>query len=83
MATHLYNPSKPKAKKPTKPAKPTKSAKSAKPTKPAKRSVGGFELTPLISALLLAGVKLSLEQNRKKNTSECKSSKPKRRPRTV
>lgn len=79
MATYLYNPSKPKAVKAVKPKKDAKKAKKA---------VGGFNLTPLISALLLAGIKLSLEQNNKDNkgkkiTDERKSSKPKRRPRTV
>jgi hypothetical protein len=75
MATYLYNPSKPKAKKAV-----------AKP----KKAVGGFNLTPLISALLLAGIRLSLEKKKgangtkdKKITDERKSSKAKRRPRTV
>jgi hypothetical protein len=76
MATYLYNPSKPKAKKAT--AKPKKNEKNAK------KAVGGFNLTPLISALLLAGIRLSLEKKKdKKITDERKSSKPKRRPRTV
>jgi len=79
MATYLYNPSKPKAKKAT--AKPKKNEKNAKN---AKKAVGGFNLTPLISALLLAGIRLSLEKKKdKKITDERKSSKPKRRPRTV
>lgn len=76
MATYLYNPSKPKAKKAT--AKPKKNEKNAK------KAVGGFNLTPLISALLLAGIRLSLEKKKdKKITDERKSSKAKRRPRTV
>jgi hypothetical protein len=76
MATYLYNPSKPKAKKAV--AKPKKNEKNAK------KAVGGFNLTPLISALLLAGIRLSLEQKKgTKITDERKSSKPKRRPRTV
>jgi hypothetical protein len=88
MATYLYNPSKPKAKKAT--AKPKKNEKNAKN---AKKAVGGFNLTPLISALLLAGIRLSLEKKKgangtnctkdKKITDERKSSKAKRRPRTV
>jgi len=76
MATYLYNPSKPKAKKAV--AKPKKNEKNAK------KAVGGFNLTPLISALLLAGIRLSLEKKKdKKITDERKSSKAKRRPRTV
>jgi hypothetical protein len=85
MATHLYNPYEPK--KAAKATKATKTTKAAKAT-------GGFNLTPLISALLLAGIKLSLEQNKngtkgtkgtkdEKITDGRKSSKPKRRPRTV
>ena len=58
MATYLYNPSKPKAKKAT--AKPKKNEKNAK------KAVGGFNLTPLISALLLAGIRLSLEKKKDK-----------------
>ncbi len=46
---------------------------------------GGVNLTPLISALLLAGIKLSLEQNKKtkKVASNSKSTKTKPRRRTV
>lgn len=97
MATHLYNPYEPKkVSKAKRTSAPKKTAKAAKTTKAAK-AVGGFNLTPLISALLLAGIKLSLEQNKngangtrgtksnkdKKITDARKSSKPKRRPRTV
>ena len=98
MATHLYNPYEPKkvskAKRSSAPKKTVKAAKATKAAKAAK-AVGGFNLTPLISALLLAGIKLSLEQNKKngtrgtksnkdkKITDARKSSKPKRRPRTV
>ena len=50
-----------------------------------KKSRGGVNLTPLISALLLAGIKLSLELNKKtkKSTDATKSAKSKRRPKTV
>ena len=98
MATHLYNPYEPKkvskAKRTSAPKKTVKAAKTTKAAKAAK-AVGGFNLTPLISALLLAGIKLSLEQNKKNGTNGTKSnkdkkitdarksSKPKRRPRTV
>uniref|UniRef100_A0A6C0KA34 Uncharacterized protein n=1 Tax=viral metagenome TaxID=1070528 RepID=A0A6C0KA34_9ZZZZ len=34
------------------------------------RSVGGVNLTPLISALLLAGIKLALEQKKKAKASK-------------
>ena len=46
---------------------------------------GGVNLTPLISALLLAGIKLSLEQNKKtkKVASNSKSTKTKPRRRTI
>ena len=49
------------------------------------RSTGGVNLTPLISALLLAGIKLSLEQNKKtkKVASDSKSTKTKPRRRTI
>ena len=40
--------------------KSSKSSKSA-----ATKSTGGYNLAPLVSALLLAGIKLSLEQNKK------------------
>ena len=55
------------------------------PTPKSNKSKGGVNLTPLISALLLAGIKLSLEQNKKakKNTDASKSAKSKRRPKTV
>jgi len=66
----------------TKVAKPAKAAKAAKVAKPAKaakaatKSTGGYNLAPLVSALLLAGIKLSLLQN-KKLTDKRKSSTPK------
>ena len=49
------------------------------------RSTGGVNLTPLISALLLAGIKLSLEQNKKtkKVASNRKSTNTKPRRRTI
>jgi hypothetical protein len=49
------------------------------------KSTGGVNLTPLISALLLAGIKLSLEQNKKtkKVASNSKSTKTKPRRRTI
>ena len=31
---------------------------------PKARTIGGFDLTPLISAILLAGIKLSIKQNK-------------------
>ncbi len=61
------------------------SKSSPTPTPKSNKSKGGVNLTPLISALLLAGIKLSLEQNKKakKNTDASKSTKSKRRPKTV
>ena len=49
------------------------------------KSTGGVNLTPLISALLLAGIKLSLEQNKKskKVADGRKSTKTKPRRRTI
>ena len=41
--------------------------------KPSSRKTGGVNLTPLISALLLAGIKLALEQ--KKKAKAAKSAK--------
>ena len=49
--------------------RPAKAAKAAK----AVTKKGGFNLAPLISAVLLAGIKLSLEQ--KKITNKSKTSK--------
>ena len=58
-----------------------KSSRSDKSNK----STGGVNLTPLISALLLAGIKLSLELNKKtkKVASNSKSTKTKSRRRTI
>jgi hypothetical protein len=44
------------------------------------RTIGGFDLTPLISAILLAGIKLSIRQNKNlveksKSTKTTKSAK--------
>ena len=63
----------------------SKSKSNPTPTPKSNKSKGGVNLTPLISALLLAGIKLSLEQNKKakKNTDASKSVKSKRRPKTV
>ena len=63
----------------------SKSNPTPAPTPKSNKSKGGVNLTPLISALLLAGIKLSLEQNKKakKNTDASKSAKSKRRPKTV
>jgi hypothetical protein len=63
----------------------SKSKSNPTPTPKSNKSKGGVNLTPLISALLLAGIKLSLEQNKKakKNTDASKSAKSKRRPKTV
>ena len=47
--------------------------------KPSSRKTGGVNLTPLISALLLAGIKLALEQKKKakaaKTTNAAKTTK--------
>lgn len=69
-------------------SKQSKSNPTPKSTPKSKKSRGGVNLTPLISALLLAGIKLSLEQNKKgkKGTDaskSAKSAKSKRRPKTV
>jgi len=63
----------------------SKSKSNPTPAPKSNKSKGGVNLTPLISALLLAGIKLSLEQNKKakKNTDASKSAKSKRRPKTV
>ena len=65
----------------------SKQSKST-PNRKSKKSRGGVNLTPLISALLLAGIKLSLEQNKKTKkgtdaSKSAKSAKSKRRPKTV
>lgn len=62
------------------------SSRSRSPRSPRTPShTGGVNLTPLISALLLAGIKLSLEQNKKtkKVASNSKSTKTKPRRRTI
>lgn len=38
--------------------------------KPSSRKTGGVNLTPLISALLLAGIKLALEQKKKAKSAK-------------
>jgi hypothetical protein len=60
-------------------------ANNANNLKWSNKSTGGVNLTPLISALLLAGIKLSLEQNKKtkKVASNSKSTKTKPRRRTI
>lgn len=63
-------------------------SKQSKSNPKSKKSRGGVNLTPLISALLLAGIKLSLEQNKKAKkgtdaSKSAKSAKSKRRPKTV
>jgi hypothetical protein len=52
------------------------------------KSTGGYNLAPLVSALLLAGIKLSLEQNKKradksKGSTSKRNTKSKPRPITV
>lgn len=42
--------------------------------KPSSRKTGGVNLTPLISALLLAGIKLALEQKKKAKTANAAKS---------
>lgn len=42
--------------------------------KPLSRKTGGVNLTPLISALLLAGIKLALEQKKKAKTANAAKS---------
>lgn len=55
---------------------PTQKKKPKSSVKPlAKPKKGGFNLAPLISAVLLAGIRLSLEQ--KKITNKNKPTKPK------
>jgi hypothetical protein len=57
--------------------------KAVNKNKKAPHISGGFDLTPLISAILLAGIKLSIKQNKKvvekskssKSTKSTKSSK--------
>ena len=68
--------------------KTAKAAKAAKaPTKKlpkvssAKSTTGGYNLAPLVSALLLAGIKLTLDQN-KKLADKRKTSAPKRKANT-
>lgn len=60
-------------------------ANNANNLKWSNKSTGGVNLTPLISALLLAGIKLSLEQNKKTKKVACdsKSTKTKPRRRTI
>ena len=43
--------------------------------KPSSRKTGGVNLTPLISALLLAGIKLALEQKKKAKSAKSATSK--------
>lgn len=43
--------------------------------KPSSRKTGGVNLTPLISALLLAGIKLALEQKKKAKSAKAATSK--------
>ena len=59
-------------------------AKATKETKETKKVKGGFNLAPLISAILLAGIKLSLEQKKKnkKLVENSKTSKRKSTPKT-
>ena len=49
-------------------------------------TTGGYNLAPLVSALLLAGIKLSLEQNRKlgdKRKTSKSTSSPKRKTKST
>jgi hypothetical protein len=51
-----------------------------------KSTTGGYNLAPLVSALLLAGIKLSLEQNRKlgdKRKTSKSTSSPKRKTKST
>lgn len=67
-------------------SKSSKSSSNSNRANKLNKSTGGVNLTPLISALLLAGIKLSLEQNKKTKKVASKStktaSKPKQRPKT-
>ena len=47
-----------------------------------KSTTGGYNLAPLVSALLLAGIRLSLEQN-KKLSNKSKASTPKRKTKST
>ena len=50
----------------------------AKPAKkPPSKTKGGFNLAPLISAILLASVRLSLSQNKKMEASKSSPKSPK------
>ncbi len=66
-------------------SKNSKDSKYSKSSNKSNKSTGGVNLTPLISALLLAGIKLSLEQNKKTKKVACdsKSTKTKPRRRTI
>uniref|UniRef100_A0A6C0LC88 Uncharacterized protein n=1 Tax=viral metagenome TaxID=1070528 RepID=A0A6C0LC88_9ZZZZ len=66
-------------------SKNSKDSKYSKSSNKSNKSTGGVNLTPLISALLLAGIKLSLEQNKKtkKVASNSKSTKTKPRRQTI
>ena len=69
----------------------TKAAKAAKSTSKKSKSAtkGGVNLAPLVSALLLAGIRLSFEQNnifptkRKASASKSKKSRSKPVPVTI
>ena len=67
--------------------KATKATKAANTTNTAKKSTtkGGVNLAPLVSALLLAGIKLSLAHNEysaKRKSPKTKKSKTKSTPAT-
>jgi hypothetical protein len=74
-----------KDSKDSKNSKNSNKANNANNLKWSNKSTGGVNLTPLISALLLAGIKLSLEQNKKTKKVACdsKSTKTKPRRRTI
>jgi hypothetical protein len=83
--------SKPKTPSSSSQQSPTNSSLSPNPNNNNNpKSVGGVNLTPLISALLLAGIKLALEQKKiakkakaSKATKTAKASKATRRRKTI
>ena len=59
-------------------------AKPAKKPVKSTKTKGGFNLAPLISAILLASVRLSLSQNKKMETSRSSTkSSPKSSPKSL
>ncbi len=57
-------------------------AKPAKKPVKSTKTKGGFNLAPLISAILLASVRLSLSQNKKMETSRSSTKSPSKSPKS-